>query len=107
MLEPGDELLILAPPNTDPVEYQLLRFRLHASSREFRATTGGVFTSRDGTDRDQVAIQPRRSAPRIFAITIPEHIGGGEFGVLPPGAASTPGIAFAGKIYTFAVTIPK
>ncbi len=97
----------LAPPNTGAVEYQLLRFRLHANSREFRPTTGGVFNSHDGVERDQVAIQPRRIAPRIFAFTIPPDIGGGEFGVLPPGSASAPGIAFAGKMYTFAITLDK
>lgn len=107
ILKPGDELVILAPPNTDAVEYQLLRFRLHASSREFRATTGGVFNSHDGVERDQVAILPRRIAPRTFAFTIPADIGGGEFGVLPPGSASVPGIAFAGKMYTFAITLDK
>ena len=107
ILRPGDELEILAPPNVDAIEYQVLRFRLHDKSREFRATTGGVFTSRDGTDRDRVEVQARRVAPRIFSLTLPADIGGGEFGVLPPGAASVPGIGFAGKIYTFAITIDK
>lgn len=107
VLKPGDELEILAPPNTDAIEYQLLRFRLHANSREFRATTGGVFNSHDGVERDQVAIKASRVAPRVFAFTIPMDIGGGEFGVLPPGSASVPGIAFAGKIYTFAITVDK
>lgn len=80
---------------------------MHPNSREFRATTGGVFNSHDGVERDQVAIQPKRIAPRVFAFTIPLTIGGGEFGVLPPGSASVPGIAFAGKIYTFAITVDK
>ncbi len=107
VLRAGDELLILAPPNADAIEYQLLRFRLHANSREFRASTGGVFNSKDGTERDQVAIQPKRVGPRVFAFAIPADIGGGEFGVLPPGSASVPGIAFAGKIYTFAITADR
>ena len=107
VLRPGDELLILSPPQADPVEYQLLRFRLHSSSREFRAETGGVFTTRDSTQRDEVPIQPKRIAPRVFQLVIPADIGGGEYGVLPPGSASTPGIAFAGKIYTFAITEAK
>ena len=107
VLKPGDELLILAPPNTEAVEYQLIRFRLHANSREFRTSTGGVFTTREGTDRDQVAVRPTRVAPRIFSLILPPTIGGGEFGVLPPGNASTPGIAFAGKAYTFAITENK
>lgn len=107
LLQPGDQLLIVAPPNTDAIEYQLLRFRLHPNSREFRVSTGGVFNSHDDTDRDQVAIHPTRIAPRIFSLTLPTDIGGGEFGVLPPGNASTPGIAFAGKIYTFAITVSK
>lgn len=107
ILKPGDELEIVAPPNTDAIEYQLLRFRLHPNSREFRAQTGGVFNSHDGVERDQVTIAAKRIAPRIFAFTIPLTIGGGEFGVLPPGSASVPGIAFAGKIYTFAITVDK
>ena len=107
VLHAGDELLVLAPANTDPIEYQLLRFRLHNSSREFRASTGGVFNSRDSTDRDRVEIDPKRVALRIYRFTIPADIGGGEYGVLPPGFASTPGIAFAGKIYTFAITEAK
>lgn len=107
VLRPGDELLILAPPQADPVEYQLLRFRLHSNSREFRAETGGVFTTRDSIERDRVAVEPKRVAPRLFRLTVPADIGGGEYGVLPPGSASTPGIAFAGKIYTFAITEAK
>ena len=107
VLHPGDELLILAPPNADPVEYQLLRFRLHGDRREFRASTGGVFSSNDSTKRDQVDVPIKRVAPRIFSLHLPEDIGGGEYGVLPPGSASVPGIAFAGKIYTFAITIAK
>ncbi len=107
VLKPGDELLILAPPNAEAIEYQLLRFRLHANSREFRTSTGGVFTTREGTDRDQVQVAITRLAPRVFSLTLPANIGGGEYGVLPPGSASTPGIAFAGKIYTFAITEDK
>ncbi len=107
VLRAGDELLIVAPPNVDPVEYQLLRFRLHSNSREFRSETGGLFTTRDTTARDLVAAEPRRIAPRVFSLKIPADIGGGEYGVLPPGSASTPGIAFAGKIYTFAITADK
>ncbi len=107
ILKPGEELQILAPPNVDAIEYQVLRFRLHGNSREFRATTGGVFNSKDGTDRDQVRVQPKRIAPRVFSLVVPADIGGGEFGVLPPGAASVPGIGFAGKIYTFAITVDK
>lgn len=107
VLRPGEELMIVAPANVDPIEYQLLRFRLHSNSREFRAETGGVFTTRDTTQRDLVLIQPKRVASRIFSFAIPMDIGGGEYGVLPPGSASTPGIAFAGKIYTFAITADK
>lgn len=107
VLRPGEELMIVAPPQADPVEYQLLRFRLHSNSREFRAETGGVFTTQDTTQRDQVAIQPKRIAPRIFKFQIPADIGGGEYGVLPPGSASVPGIGFAGKIYTFAITADR
>ena len=103
-IEPGTEMLILAPRLSDAVEYIVLRFRTKSDRREFRVKTGNVFHSETGADRDQLDIPIRKVASRIFSFTVPADITKGEYGVLPPGNASTPGIAYAGKMYTFRVT---
>lgn len=102
-VQPGTEMMILAPRQADPVEYLILRFRPHSDRREFRVETGNVFHEETGSDRDQLAIPIRRVNARVFAFTIPADLQKGEYGVLPPGSASTPGISFAGKIYTFSI----
>jgi hypothetical protein len=95
------EFLIYAPEGVDAVEYDLLKFRLHSDRREFRTLTGGVIHSTGGAQRDEVPFTPVKTAPRTFRFTLNSKIGGGEFGVLPPGTGNTTN---GGKIYTFAIT---
>ena len=102
-IAPGTEMMILAPRLSDAVEYVILRFRTHSDRREFRVKTGNVFHSETGADRDQLDIPIHKVASRIFSFTVPSDIAKGEYGVLPPGNASTPGIVYAGKMYTFRV----
>lgn len=103
-IQPGTEMMILAPRLSDAVEYVVLRFRTHDDRREFRVKTGNVFHAETGADRDALNIPLRKVASRVFAFTVPADITKGEYGVLPPGNASTPGIVYAGKIYTFRVS---
>lgn len=100
----GTEMMILAPANTDAVEYVILRFRPKSDRREFRVKTGNVFHSETGTDRDAVDIPVHKVSPHLFAFTVPGDLAKGEYGVLAPGQASTPGISHAGKIYTFSIS---
>ena len=95
------EFLIYAPEGVAGSEYDLLKFRLHSDSREFRTLTGGVFHSSGGADRDEVPFAPTRTAPRTYRFTVERKIGGGEFGLLPPGTGN---VTNGGKIYTFAIT---
>lgn len=101
---PGTEMMILAPANTDAVEYVILRFRPKSDRREFRVKTGNIFHSETGTDRDALDIPIHKVSQRIFAFTVPHDLAKGEYGVLAPGQASTPGISHAGKIYTFTLS---
>jgi hypothetical protein len=104
-LAPGTEMMILAPnTSVDGVEYVILRFHAKSDRREFRVKTGNVFHSETGSDRDALDIPVHRVASRLFAFTVPQDLQKGEYGVLAPGGASTPGIAHAGKIYTFSIT---
>ncbi len=102
-IAPGTEMMILAPRQADPVEYLIVRFREHSDRREFRIQTGNVFHSETGTDRDQLEIPIHKVTSRVFSFTVPADLKKGQYGVLPPGSASTPGISYAGKMYTFAV----
>jgi hypothetical protein len=95
------EILIFATEGTAPTEYDFLRFRLHSDYREFRTLTGGVFHSTGGADRDEVAFDATKTAPRTYTFTIDRKVGTGEFGILPPGTGN---VTNGGKIYTFALT---
>ncbi len=103
-IAPGTEMLILAPANTDAVEYVILRFRPKSDRREFRVKTGNVFHTETGTDRDALDIPIHKVSQHLYGFTVPHDLAKGEYGVLAPGQASTPGISHAGKIYTFSIT---
>ena len=102
-IEPGNEMLILAPRLCDPVEYVIVRFREKSDRREFRVRTGNVFHSETGAGHDQLEIPIRKDSARVFSFTVPEDINEGEFGVLPPGNANAAGMVYAGKMYTFRI----
>ena len=95
------EILIYAPPSVDIAEYDLLRFRVHSDNREFRSITGGVFHSTSGAQRDEVEFHSEKAGPRTWRFTVDASVGGGEYGILPPGTGN---ITNGGKIYTFAIT---
>jgi len=104
-VSPGTEMMILAPnTSTDMVEYVILRFHPKSDRREFRVKTGNVFHSETGTDRDALDIPIHKVSSRLFGFTVPRDLQKGEYGVLAPGSAATPGISHAGKIYTFSIT---
>jgi hypothetical protein len=95
------QFLIYVPEGVSANEYDLLKFRLNSSSREFRTLTGGVFHSTGGADRDEIPFNPSHTAPRVYQFTLDEKLSGGEFGILPPGTGN---VTNGGKIYTFAIT---
>ena len=100
-LHAPEEFLLYTPDGTEGSEYDLVQFHLHANRREFRSYTGGIIHGEQSAKRDEVSITPKRIAPRTYTFTIPRDIGGGEYGILPPGAGN---LTNAGKIYTFAIT---
>jgi hypothetical protein len=94
------QILLYLPEGVSAGEYELLKFRLSSSYREFRTLTGGVFHSTGGAERDEVPFKPERTAPRTYQFTLDEKVDGGEYGILPPGTGN---ITNGGKIYTFAI----
>lgn len=99
-LRGGVQILIYAPPGTQAEEYELIRFREHSTSREFRVMTGGVFHSRSGSDRDEIEFDPKKIGPQMYVFTMPEDIEAGQYGVLPPTSTK---LNQTGKIFTFAI----
>lgn len=95
------EILVYAPTGVDIAEYDFLRFRINSDNREFRVMTGGVFHSSSGADRDEVQFHPTKAGAHTWRFTIDRSVGGGEFGILPPGTGNATN---GGKIYTFAIT---
>ncbi len=100
----GTEMMILAPANTDGIEYVILRFHPKSDRREFRVKTGNVFHSETGTDRDALEIPIHKVSQHLYGFTVPHDLEKGEYGVLAPGQAGMPGISHAGKIYTFSIS---
>ena len=95
------EILIYAAPSVDIAEYDFLRFRINSDNREFRSITGGVFHSTGGAERDDVPFHPIKDGARTWRFTVDHAVGGGEYGILPPGTGN---VTNGGKIYTFAIT---
>lgn len=95
------EILIYSADGADATDYEFLRLRINSDNREFRTMTGGVFHSHGGAERDEVPFHPTKIAPRTYTFTIDQKVGGGEYGILPPGTGNATN---SGRIFTFAIT---
>ena len=95
------ELLIYAPPNTSPDEYEVLRFRVNSKAREFREETGGVIHKSSGAQRDDVPFTTSKVGPQSYRIYLTEEPRSGEFAVLPPGVVGQRSATGSSKVYTF------
>jgi hypothetical protein len=94
------DILIYVPEGVTAAEYDFLRFRINSDNREFRVLTGGVIHSTGGADRDEVKFNAAKTAPHTYQFTVEKSVGGGEYGILPPGTGN---VTNGGKIYTFAI----
>ncbi len=102
-LPTGVQIMIYTPPGTQAEEYDFIRFHEHSGSRDFRVKTGGLFHSETGSLRDEIVWTPKKIGKDMYVFTVPTDIEKGEYGVLPPGSSNTPGLANAGKIFTFSI----
>lgn len=97
------EFVIKSAEGVAITEYQLIRLRKNKNDREFRTVTGGVIHASGGATRDAVEFEGKRIAPRTYLVVLPDSIGVGEYGFLPPGAMGSASSASIGKMYTFKV----
>ena len=103
ILPTGVQILIYTPAGTQAEEYDFIRFDEHSGSRDFRVKTGGLFHSSTGSERNELEFHATRIAKDMYTFTVPADIEKGEYGVLPPGSSNVPGLANAGKIFTFSI----
>jgi hypothetical protein len=96
-------MAVYLPEGTEITEYQLLRLRSNSHSREFRSMTGGVFHASGGAKRDFIPFQADKLAPRLYQITLPQTVGKGEYGLLPPGSYASSNMASGGKLYSVSI----
>jgi hypothetical protein len=97
------QFVIKAPEGVAITEYQLIRLRENKNEREFRTVTGGVIHASGGATRDAIDFEGKRIAKGTFSVVLPDNIGVGEYGFLPPGASGSASSASIGKMYTFRV----
>ena len=104
---PAPEFIIYCPEGASAEEYQLLRFWEKKDRREFRLETGGIAHASKGADMNAVSVDVERLGPRFYRVASSYPLQKGEYGFLPPGAATSASAASAGKIYTFAINAAK
>jgi hypothetical protein len=97
------DFLIYTPDGVAVTEYQLLHLHESGDGREVRSMTGGVVHSSSGAQRDEVAFDGKKLAPRMYEIMLSPDVKTGDYGFLPPGATSSSNLASSGKMYTFHV----
>jgi hypothetical protein len=97
------EFLIKTAEGVAITEYQLIRLHQNKNDREFRTVTGGVLHASGGATRDVIEFEGKRVGTRTFSVVLPEKIGTGEYGFLPPGAFGSANSASIGKMFTFRV----
>jgi hypothetical protein len=97
------ETVIYVPEGVAITEYQLLHLHEQADSREFRTVTGGVMHESGGATRDVIPFEGKRVQKGVYRVLLPNTLGAGEYGFLPPGAGTSHSSASIGKIYTFRI----
>jgi hypothetical protein len=97
------EFVIKTTEGVAITEYQLIRLRQNKDDREFRTVTGGVLHASGGATRDLVEFEGKRVSNRTFRVVLPDTLGTGEYGFLPPGAVTSSNSASIGKMYTFRI----
>lgn len=96
------EVFLRCGDGTSATEYQLLNTEVRKDLREFRALTAGALRVRSGSERNSVAFEPKRVAPRGYLVRL-ERLEAGEYGFLPPGMAASESMSSSGKIFAFGV----
>jgi hypothetical protein len=105
MMKLPARFILYVPEGRAPGEYQLIHLHANADSREFRAANGGIVKDAGGALRDVLDYTPKKIAPRVYLIEMPEDFERGEYGFLPPSeTAIGDSIPTATKLYSFSLT---
>jgi len=98
------KFIIYVPEGRSPSEYGLIRMHPHDNDREFRTQTGGFIHSSSGASKDAIDFDSKKIATRVYAISLEQGLGKGEYGFLAPTDTGNMGNAAGnGKMYTFSI----
>ena len=75
------------------------------TSREFHSLTHGFIHEKSGDEKNTIAFDTKKIAPRVFQVILPDNLPPGEYGFLPPETQQSGGsIGSHGKMYTFSIS---
>jgi hypothetical protein len=96
------EFVIVTYEGVTASEYVLVKLDEKSDRREYRQETGGVIHKSSGSERNQVAFDTDKIAPRTYRIKFP-NLKPGEYGFLPPVGPENKSASANGRIYTFSI----
>lgn len=96
------EILIKCPEGTSATEYRVLRMEEKKDRREFEFYELGFASAKEGARKGLVEVKFEKVGKATYKAVL-TNVNGGEYGVLPPGAVMSRGVASIGKLYGFGI----
>ena len=96
------EILIKCAEGISPAEYQILQMEEKGERREFEAMQIGFASAQTGARKGIVEAKFDKVSKATYKTTL-SNLKKGEYGILPPGAATSATTASAGKVYAFGI----
>lgn len=96
------ELLIKCAEGVSATEYQVVTMELKGDRREFEAAQMGLTGAKSGARKGILEIKFAKVGKATYRGTLTD-IKRGEYGILPPGAATSASTASSGKVYAFGI----
>jgi len=96
------EILIKCAEGISPAEYQILQMEEKGGRREFEAMEIGFASAQTGARKGIVEAKFEKVSKATYKTTL-SNLKKGEYGILPPGAATSATTASAGKVYAFGI----
>jgi len=96
------EILIRCAEGVSPTEYQILQMEEKGGRREFEAMEIGFASAQTGARKGLIEAKFDKVSKATYKTTL-INLKRGEYGILPPGAATSASTASAGKVYAFGI----
>ncbi len=96
------EILVRCADGVSASEYNVVKMEEKAGRREFEAAKMGFASAQGGVRKGVVAVKFEKVGKATYTGVL-SNVSRGEYGILPPGAATSATTGSAGKIYTFSI----